>query len=367
MRPRFHLVLLGLGLLLTGGLTAVVASAQPAGGRGGGQPIVLDPAQLTYLKSLYVPPTSLPFPPDNPSTAPKLALGKRLFFDPALSGNGQIACATCHDARHGFADPRPLSIGVKGAALARRTPPVVNLAWATKLFWDGRARSLEEQAVMPIANDDEMGMPHNLMVAAIGRDRAYRSLFAQAFPGEAIGPATVGKALAVFERTLVTANTPFDRWVAGDNAAISEQAQRGFVEFNTRAGCAQCHAGWNFSDGSFNNIGIGDADLGRSLIAPGEEAHAFKTPSLRNVANRAPYMHTGGLADLPAVLRHYRRPAVARAELSSRMAAVRTGRGGDIIAFLQTLSAPADPELVRLQEALERRVQAQPTRVAAIR
>ncbi len=366
--------------MLTAGMTAVVASAQVVdapqsaqasprngngGGRGGGgqggggrggAPVTLDPAQIAYLKTLYTPPPNRPFPADNPATPEKLALGKQLFFEPALSGNGRIACATCHDARHGFADPQALSIGVKGAPLARRTQPVVNLAWQTRFFWDGRADTAEAQAVMPIANEDEMGMPHALMTQRLRADPAYRRLFAKTFPGESIGPATVGKALAGFERSLVTTDTAFDRWLTGDEGAISDDAKRGFVEFNTRAGCSQCHAGWNFSDGSFNNIGIGDRDLGRSLIAPGEEEHGFKTPSLRNVANRAPYMHNGSLATLQQVLRHYRRPAAPRATLSARMANVRTGRGGDIVAFLQTLSTASDPELVRMQEALEQRI-----------
>lgn len=386
MRSDIHLALIATSLLLVAGLTGVVATAQVvdpqqpqanvqgggsgagggnggrrgggAGGGGGGRggaPVTLDPAQISYLKTLYAPPPNQPFPASNPATPEKLELGKQLFFETGLSGNNQIACATCHDARHGFADPLALSIGVKGAPLARRTQPVVNLAWQTRFFWDGRADTAEAQAVMPIENEDEMGMPHALMTERLNADLAYRRMFAKAFPGEAIGPDTVGKALAVFERSLVTADTAFDRWVAGDEDAISDQAKRGFVEFNTRAGCAQCHAGWNFSDGSFNNIGIADKDLGRSLIAPGEEEHGFKTPSLRNVANRAPYMHNGGLATLQQVLRHYRRPAADRATLSSRMANVRTGRGGDIVAFLQTLSATADPELVGMQEALEQR------------
>ena len=142
---------------------------------------------------------------------------------------------------------------------------------------------------MPIANADEMGMPHALMVQRLSADSDYRRMFAKAFPGEAIGPETVGKALAVFERSLVTADTAFVSWMAGDEGAISDQAKRGFVEFNTRTGCSQFYAGWNFSDGSFNKIGIGDGDLGRSLIASGEEQHGFKTPSLRCRQPRALY------------------------------------------------------------------------------
>ena len=168
----------------------------------------------------------------------------------------------------------------------------------------------------------------------------------------------MGKAIAAFERTLLYTNAPFDRWIAGDESAISDAAKRGFVEFNTRAGCVQCHSGWNFTDGKFHDIGLRSADAGRFGVAQDEsQRNLFKTPGLRNIAERAPYMHDGQLASLNQVLRHYRR-FERRATLSPEMRNVRTGRANDIVAFLQTLSSPAPAELVKLQETLEKQTKA---------
>ncbi len=380
MRPR-HLIAIAAALLLfAGGLTGIMAAAQSGegqqfaqqgrgdgggrgrrgggGGNGGGrgQPVVLDAAQLAALKAQYVAPKTVPHPADNAPSAARLALGQRLFFDPSISATGKLACASCHDARRGFSDGLERSIGVKGTPLARHTQTVINLAWSKIFFWDGRASTLEEQAVMPINTEDEMGMPHDLMVATLRLDPAYRRQFDAAYPGEGLGVATVGKALAVFERSLVFTNSPFDRWIAGDENAISEEAKQGFIQFNTRGGCFQCHSGWNFSDDGFNDIGIPTDDLGRFAIAPGKGTrHAFKTPSLRNVAERAPYMHTGQFASLRQVIRHYD-DFERRASLSPKMRNVRVGRGANIIAFLETLTSPTPPELIRLQEELDRRL-----------
>jgi cytochrome c peroxidase len=329
------------------------------GGRGRGGP-PLTPEQVTELKARFIAPASAPDPAGNVSTPAKVALGTRLFFDPGLSANGKVACATCHDARKAFTDGEALSLGVKGERLARRTQTVINLAWLDAFFWDGRATTLEQQAVMPIAEPAEMGMPHAVMVTNLKADAEYRKLFAAAFPGESASVETVGKAIAAFERTLLYANAPFDRWIAGDENAISDAAKRGFVEFNTRAGCVQCHSGWNFSDGKFHDIGLRSSDAGRFGVAQDEsQRNLFKTPGLRNIAERAPYMHDGQLGSLNQVLRHYRR-FERRATLSPEMRNVRTGRANDIVAFLETLTSPTPPELVRLQETLEKQVRAAP-------
>jgi len=380
MRVRHYAALATAGLVFIGGLNLAGAAAQGRSGRPAGrgsrvivtpppQPapdfggfggvgfggVPIDPIQLAALKALFVPPTEIPSPADNPSTPEKVALGQKLFFDPGLSADGRLACASCHDVRHGFAAGTGRSLGVKGEPLARHTPTVINLAWTKALFWDGRADTLEQQALMPIANADEMGMPHDVMVSHLQADAEYRGLFQRAFPGEGASVATVGKALAAFERTLVFADAPFDRWIAGDEKAISDVAKRGFVDFTTTAGCSQCHSGWNFSDGGFHDIGLPSDDVGRFGVEADETVrHAFKTPGLRNIAERAPYMHTGDLGSLGEVLRFYNRGFVIRDTLAPEMNNVRAGGGGAIIAFLETLTSPTPPELVRLQEALDR-------------
>ncbi|MBV9549618.1 MAG: tryptophan tryptophylquinone biosynthesis enzyme MauG [Alphaproteobacteria bacterium] len=353
-----------------GGFGGGLGGGRFGGGRGGRgfQPVVLDPAQLTELKKGFVAPAQTPEPADNPSTPEKVALGEKLFFDPGLSANGKLACASCHDARRSFTDGEQLSLGVKGERLARHTPTVINLAWSEAFFWDGRASTMEQQAVMPIAEAREMGMPHEVMVSKLQADADYRQMFQRAFPGESLSTATVGKAIAAFERTLVFAQSPFDRWVAGDDTAISDAAKRGFVDFNTRAGCAQCHSGWNFSDGKFHDIGVNSEDVGRFAVVPDEAVrHWFKTPGLRNIAERAPYMHTGQLSSLQQVLRFYNRGFgfQRRATLSPEMRNVRARGGQDIIAFLQTLTTPVAPELVRMQEELERKTKLDEKHAAA--
>lgn len=366
MRVQRSLALAIAAAVLAAGLPILQAGAQDFGGGGGrggrggggrgGPAPTLEPAALAALKAQYVAPRRAPSPADNPTTPDKVALGRRLFFDPGLSADGRLACASCHDVRRAFEDGRSFSLGVKGAPLARHTPTVINLAWSKNLFWDGRARSLEQQAVMPIADENEMGMPHDLMVSRLRLDADYRRQFARAFPKEKVSVETVGKALAAFERTLVYGDSPFDRWIAGDEGAISDTAKRGFVDFNTRGGCVQCHSGWNFSDDKFHDIGLPSDDVGRfGVVADETLRHAFKTPGLRNIAERGPYMHTGRLASLRDVLRFYNRRSVARPSLAPELRNVRVRGGGDIIAFLQTLTSPTPPELVRLQEALERR------------
>ena len=338
------------------------------GGRGGGRvPVALDPAQIAELKTHYVAPAQVPEPADNPSTPQKIALGQKLFFDPTLSANGRIACASCHSVRHSFTDGETMSLGVKGERLARHTPTVINLAWSEAFFWDGRAKTMEQQAVMPIAEAKEMGMPHEVMISQLQTNAEYRDLFQRAFPGERASVVTVGKAIAAFERTLVFTAAPFDRWIAGDENAISDSAKRGFVDFNTRAGCAQCHSGWNFSDGKFHDIGLASNDVGRFGIEADEALrNHFKTPGLRNIAERAPYMHTGQLGSLGEVLRFYNRGFDRRrATLSPEMRNVRARGAGDIIAFLQTLTSPTPPKLLQLQETLDQQTRPSGTKAAA--
>lgn len=270
-------------------------------------------------------------------------LGRMLFFEPRLSGSNRIACATCHNPALSWGDGLPRAIGADGRALERRTPTLLNVAWSELLAWDGRFDSLEAHALFALASPEEMGQPLDSLSAELATLPEYRSGFESAFPGEGVTPDTVARALAAFQRTLVSAPAPFDRWVAGDERAISESAKRGFDLFNDKANCVACHSGWNFTDGSFHDIGIASEDPGRGRLLPGIALmrHAFKTPTLRDVERRYPYMHDGSLADLPAVIHHYERGGIERPSLSPEMRPLQltNGERSDLLAFLRTLTS----------------------------
>lgn len=331
-----------------------------------------DPA-LAALKARFRRPDAVPFPADNPWSEGKARLGQKLFFDPRLSGGGTLACAGCHDPAQGWSDGRRTGRGERGQVLARRTPPIWNLAWAEKLFWDGRADSLEHQSSMPIDSPDEMDRRLDDLVAWLERDADYKAAFAAAFPGsKAVTARTLAQALATYVRTLVSPITSFDRWIAGDEGAISPTAQRGFRLFAGKANCAACHSGWAFTDHAFHDIGLPGADRGRGAVLDLRAAdHAFKTPGLRDVGHRAPYMHDGSLATLADVLAHYDSGIVARSTLSKdlKRAALSAEERGDLLAFLETLTAPGPADTApRVKPAPTRRVApAVATRVVAQR
>ncbi len=201
----------------------------------------------------YVRPTEIPFPKSNQYTPARELLGRTLFFDPRLSGSKFISCATCHNPGFSWGDGLPLAIGHGMKQLGRRTPTILNLAWAELLFWDGRAESLEEQALGPIAAPGEMNQPLDKMIATVSSIRGYKPLFESAYPGEPANEKTVARAIATFERSVVSGQAPFDKWIAGDESAISEKAKHGFDLFNTKAACATCHSGWAFTDGGFHD------------------------------------------------------------------------------------------------------------------
>ena len=293
-------------------------------------------------KAEYVRPDSVPFPEDNPYSADKARLGKTLFFDPRLSGNDYISCGTCHNPSFAWGDGLPTGIGHGMTRLGRRTPTVLNTAWAELLMWDGRFSSLEEQALGPIGADVEMNQSLDGLVAELEQIPGYRSMFNIAFPGEGITIDNVAKAIATYERTVVSGIAPFDRWVAGEEHAISEQAKRGFDLFNGKANCVACHSGWNFTDGSFHDIGLPSDDPGRANVVEGVEAmkHAFKTPTLRDVLERAPYMHDGSLIDLATVVHHYNTGGIKRPSLSDDMKPLGLSKQeqADVVAFMMTLT-----------------------------
>jgi len=308
-------------------------------------------SELARLKAGYRRPGSIPFPADNRYTPERERLGRTLFFDPRLSRSGWIACATCHNPGFSWGDALPRAIGHGMKTLDRRTPTILNLAWAEAAFWDGRAATLEEQALGPIEAPGEMSMPLGEMLSRIRAIPGYRHLFTVAYPDEGITKETVAKAIATFERTVVSAEAPFDRWVRGKEDAISDAARRGFVLFNTKARCNTCHSDWRFTDDSFHDIGLPTRDRGRGEILEGIEVmeHAFKTPTLRNVDHRGPYMHDGSLATLEEVIDLYDRGGqVKRPSLSREIRPLHlTAREkADLVAFLKTLTSADPPPFV---------------------
>ena len=310
----------------------------------------IDPARLQALKDEYRRPSEIPFPEENPYTEEKSELGKMLFFDPRLSGSNLISCASCHNPSFAWEDGQPTGAGNGMTRLGRHTPTIVNLAWGELFFWDGRAESLEEQALGPIQADVEMAQPLDELLVELQGIEGYQEPFERAFPGQGISGDTIAMAIATFERTVVTDTAPFDRWVQGDEDAIPESAKRGFVVYNNKANCVACHSGWNLTDDSFHDIGLQTEDPGRAAVMNDmpEYRHSFKTPGLRNIVQRAPYMHDGSLASLREVVDHYADGFIERPSLSDDMKPLELSERekDDLIAFLESLSG--DNELVTL-------------------
>ena len=295
------------------------------------------------MKARYQRPTTIPFPKDNPYTPEKTALGKMLFFDTRLSRDRNLSCASCHNPSFGWEVPFAKAIGAGGKPLGRHAPTTINQAWSQNLFWDGRAPTLEAQARGPIEADVEMDLPLATALTRLKEVEGYRQVFARAFPSDGLTETNILKAIATYERTLVSGITPFDRWVRGDATAISDAAQRGFVLFNGKAGCSSCHAGWNFTDDKFHDVGLSSGDKGRSVVTKKpEDDFGMKTPGLREIVARAPYMHDGSLATLEAVMGHYVAGGTARPTRSPLMKplALSGAEVADVIAFLRTLSSP---------------------------
>lgn len=334
-------------LAAQGHFGAIVA-AFLCGALAGGVAVFAQSDDLAGLKEKFRRPVAIPFPSSNPYSEAKRALGGALFHDKRLSADGSYACATCHDRAKGFSDGRVTAIGVPGRALARHTPTLWNLAWAGPVFWDGRARSLEEQVAGPIAAPDEMAQPMDRLIARLAADREYVRAFAGAFPHDPrVSEDNLKNAIATYERTLVSPQTRFDRWIAGDAAALSAQETEGFRLFTGKAGCANCHSGWAFTDYAFYDVGLPSEDRGRGAVLRLEAAeHAFKTPSLREAGRRAPYMHDGSLGSLAEVVRHYASGITDRPTLPPDLhkSSLSAEEQAALIAFLGTLTSEGDPQ-----------------------
>jgi cytochrome c peroxidase len=298
----------------------------------------------------------VPRPAGGPSAAAIIDLGRELFFDTRLSATNTIACATCHQPERGFSDGKRFSVGVRGTPMKRHTPHLYNLAWGRTFFWDGRTSSLEEQALQPIRDPEEMGLPGDLAAQKLRTIPSYGQLFARAFGKAGVTMKNIATALAAFERTLVARNAPVDRYNGGDLTALDDAAVRGKRLFFGRARCATCHSGPNFTDGLFHNTGVIGDDLGRAAFDRVGEfqmrpypffqmRRAFKTPGLRNVALTAPYQHDGSEASLTEVVRFYnlggRDPRSYGKALDIRPLNLNDDELDDLVAFLRALTSPA--------------------------
>lgn len=285
-------------------------------------------------------PANIEFPESSPYTPQVAALGKMLFFDPRLSGAQNMSCATCHNPSFGWETPVARAIGALNQPLDRHAPTVENLAEASALFWDGRAPTLEEQAVGPITHPMEMNATMEEVVARLGRISTYRDLFDVAFPAEGLTEDTILRAIATYQRTLRSGWSPFDDWVNGDESAISEAAKRGFDLFVGEAHCNVCHTGWAMTDHGFHAVGIPSGDPGRGALDDDAEG-MFKTPGLRNISLRAPYMHDGSIATLREVVDHYRTGGVAGARRDTSIVPLDISASDveDLVLFLNTLTA----------------------------
>ena len=308
---------------------------------------VAQATSFSALRQAYERPDSIPFPEDNPYTPAKAALGKKLFFDPRLSGSNAMSCASCHNPSFAWGDGLAVGVGAGDNRLGRRTPTILNLAWGELMMWDGRFESLEEQALGPVGADVEMHQDLDSIVGELSAIADYRTSFAEVFPGEGITLDTIAAAIATYERTVVSGWAPFDDWINGDHDAIPASAQRGFELFNGKANCSACHAGWRQTDDSFHDIGLPDSDIGRGAELPMIEKmnHAFKTPTLRNVTERGPYMHDGSLPDLMAVVRHYNDGGVSRPSRSEEIYPLQLSKQeiADLVAFMETLTSQDPP------------------------
>lgn len=301
------------------------------------------------LRIAFERPISLPSPNGSVVTPASVALGERLFNNPRLSGNGKISCATCHDPKLGLADgARVSTAGATGKPLLRHTPTLWNVAWVPKLMWDGRADGLEQQAALPMSHPDEMASSPEAAAGRLSTDPEMVRLFASTFTdAPAVSGPNVLAAIAAYERTLVSPPTRFDRWVAGDDAALSHEERLGLSIFAGKGRCTGCHIGFAFTDHGFHDIGLSTSDLGRGPIA-GIAAvnHAFKTPTLRELAWTAPYMHDGSMATLEEVVRHYEGGGIARPSRSKDMPSRLTLNGEErsaLVAFLESLSSDEPP------------------------
>jgi cytochrome c peroxidase len=323
-------------------LTCMAAAALLAACATGVVPTVPAPSAADQAWRL---PAEIPMPADNVSTPARVELGKALFFDARLSGSGLTSCASCHEPALGWTDGRKLPVLPDGSIIGRHSPTIVNLAYNTQFMWDGRKKSIEDQAIGPHRH-----LSKEAFAAATARLAAlpgYKAMFAKAYPGHPANEETIALALSAFQRTLVSKDSPFDRWLAGDANAITPQQYRGFRVFldPAKGNCAACHNGPNFTDNGFHNIGLAQGakpDLGRYNIRKvAAMKGAFKTPTLREIELTAPYFRDGSAATLREVVDHYARGGDDRSNVSPEVRPLDLTEQDkqDLVAFMRALTS----------------------------
>jgi cytochrome c peroxidase len=337
--PMSRLALAGLCLVLLGVITlpgaetpALPKDSLPAA-------LALDTIPMGLATERLVP-------RDNPLTEAKVKLGRRLFFDPILSSDNAVSCASCHDPAHGFAGPAPRAVGVGGKQGTRNAPSLLNRAYGKAFFWDGRETTLEGQALQPIANPVELGSSVSQALERLRAHPEYPALFKTAFP-DGLTEVNLARALASFERVLLTGNSPVDRFRTGTIQSLNDSERHGLWLFESRGGCWRCHAGRNFTDEEYHNTGVswGKAplDLGRHELTKQEaDRGRFKTPTLRGLAATAPYMHDGSMATLDEVVEFYNQGGGKNPHLDPSLAPLNLSKQDmrDLVAFLKALSTP---------------------------
>ena len=325
-------------LLLVGG-----AGAAPFAQSEEGTGSVLE-FKLPQIQGLEDPNTFVPA--ENPMTAKKIELGRLLFFDKRLSKNDTIACASCHLPAKGFTDGMPVSTGINKLKGGRSAPASINRVFSKAQFWDGRADTLEDQSIGPFVSPVEHGFAtHDELVVKIKKIAGYRKLFHEVFGREVVA-GDVGKAIASFQRTILSGNSAVDKFdLGGDDKALSESAKRGLDLFRGKARCTRCHSGFNFTDEKFHNLGIGwdtnTVDLGRYMVTSNaEDIGAFKTPTLREIARTAPYMHDGRFKTLEEVVKFYNQGGVKNPDQDNTIIPLELSdqEQQDVVALLKSLN-----------------------------
>ena len=297
----------------------------------------------------YLRPSAIPYPANNPYSAEKAALGATLFFDPVLSGSRTSACVTCHQPSLAWGDGLARSVGDRQRSTALRSPTLLDVAWIPLLGWDGKFPDVEAVTFQAIFSEANMDLPAQEVLERLSASPAYVRRFHAAFGPGLITQEQVQKALATYERGIRSVPAPFDRWVDGDERAVSEAAKRGFALFEGKAGCTGCHTGWAFTNYSFQDIGTATGDdIGRGSLFPSSVSlrYAFKVPTLRDVALRAPFMHDGSIPTLAAVIDHYDGGGIPRPSRSAQIQplGLTLAEKAELIGFLDTLTG--DPQQV---------------------